>query len=294
MTPKEVAIKLEAAIQEATEALNTVLDKTQNSIYRLAISKLKDLDVDPDGYIRASSANRKIIRGVNKAFDEGLVKGGYINGLNQFTKTISVLDSLNAGYFEGVGKAFNSNSLSIRSLQKQTISTIESLLLNNGLETQIKGPLSNMLFQNINSGGSYSGMLQQVKDYIVGGNNEGKLMHYVKQITRDALNNYSRSYQSSVGNALGLEFYQYVGGLMPESREFCRDRVNGYFHYKEIESWANLSWKGKRPDTTESSIFIYAGGFSCNHAIMPVSTLLVPKSQLERAIELGFYKSTPA
>lgn len=289
MTPKEVAIKLEQAIQEATDALNAVLDKTQNSIYRLAISKLKELDVDPDGYIRPSAENRRIIRGVNKAFDDGIAKGGYINGLNKFTRTISVLDSLNAGYFEGIGKAFNSNSLSIQSLQKQTLSTIESLLLNNGLETQIKGPLSNMLFQNINSGGSYSGMLQQVKDYIVGNENEGKLMHYVKQITRDALNNYSRAYQSTVGNALGLEFYQYVGGLMPESRDFCRDRAGGYFHYKEIESWANLEWKGKRPDTTESSIFIYAGGFSCQHQVMPVSIALVPKAQIQRAQDLGFY-----
>lgn len=290
MTPKEVAVKLEQAIQEATDALNAVLDKTQNSIYRLAISKLRELDVDPDGYIRPSSANRKIIRGVNKAFDEGIQKGGYINGLNQFAKTISVLDSLNAGYFEGIGKTFNANSLSIKSLQKQTVLNIESLLLNNGLETQIKAPLSNILFQNINSGGSYSGMLEQVKVYIVGEENEGKLKQYVKQITRDALNNYSRSYQSTVGNALGLEFYQYVGGLMPESREFCRDRVNGYFHYKEIESWANLEWKGKRPDTTESSIFVYAGGYSCMHQIMPVSTALVPMAQVQRAIELGFYK----
>jgi len=290
LTPKEVAIKLEEAIQEATDALNAVLEKTQNSIYRLAISNLKELDVDPDGYIRPSSANRKIIRGVNKAFDEGIEKGGYINGLNQFTKTISVLDSINAGYFEGIGNAFNANSQSIRALQKQTIANIESLLLNNGLETQIKGPLSNLLFQNISSGGSYSGMIEQVKVYIKGDGSDGKLMQYVKQITRDALNNYSRSYQSSVGNALGLEFYQYVGGLMIESRDFCRDRVNGYFHYKEIESWANLEWKGKRSDTTESSIFIYAGGINCNHQIMPVSTALVPKEQIQRAKDLGFYQ----
>jgi hypothetical protein len=290
LTPRDVAIRLEAAIQEATEALNAVLEKTQNSIYRLAIAKLKDLDVDPYGYIRPSSENRKIIRGINKAFDEGIAKGGYINGLNQFTKTISVLDSLNAGYFDGIGKTFNANSTSIKALQKQTILNIESLLLNNGLETQIKGPLSNLLFQNVTSGGSYSGMLEQVKVYIKGVDNDGKLMQYVKQITRDALNNYSRSYQSSIGNALGLVFYQYVGGLMPESREFCRDRVNGYFHYKEIESWANLDWKGKRPDTTESSIFIYCGGFSCGHNAMPVSTIVVPQSWIERAVDLGFYE----
>jgi hypothetical protein len=291
LSPKEAAIQIEAAIKEAVEELNVVIEKAQNSIYKYALQQLKELDVDPDGYVRQSAANRKIIRGVNKVFDEGITQSGYVNGLNKFIKTINVLDQINDGYFKGIGDAFTADSSLIKALQKQTITNIENLLLNNGLEAQIRDPLVNTLFQNVTSGGSYSGMVDQLKIYVKGTTEtDGKLLRYTKQITTDALNNYARSYQSGIGSALGLEFYQYVGGLMSESREFCRDRVNDYFHYKEIESWANLSWQGKRIDTTESSIFIYAGGWNCQHQIIPVSTVVVPEIQLTRAKELGFYK----
>jgi hypothetical protein len=288
-TPKQITLEIEAAIKEATEKLNAIIESSQNSIYELAFTKLRELDVDQDGYVHSSAANRKIIRGVNKAFDEGLSKGGYYQGLNEFVKTIPIIDAINAGYFADIGKSFTADSTLITSLQKQTISNIESLLLNNGLESQIKEPLYNMLFQNVSVGGSYSGMVDQMKVYVKGTENDGKLLRYAKQITQDALNNYSRSYQASIGNLLGLEFYQYVGGLMAESREFCRDRAGSYFHYKEIESWANLDWKGKRPDTTESSIFVYLAGWNCQHQIVPVSTFVVPKEQIVRAQDLGFY-----
>jgi hypothetical protein len=295
-TPKDVAIQIEATIQEANLLFSKVVDNTQNSIYNLAVSKLRELDVDPDGYIRQTGSNRKIIRGVYKAFDEGLTKGGYYQGLGDFVATIKTLDAINAGYFSDLGLAkFNDTSTLITSLQKQSISTVEGLLMNDGLQNQIKEPLYNLLLQNVNTGGSYSGMVDQMRNYVKGTSDaDGKLLRYTKQITQDVLNNYSRSYQAAIGAKLGLEFFQYVGGLMPESREFCRDRAGDYFHYKEIESWASLDWKGKRSDTTESSIFVYAGGINCHHQIMPVSTSIVPKAAIQRAIEMGFYASKAA
>jgi len=290
-TPKDVAIQIEATIEEANLLFSKIVDNTQNSIYNLAVSKLRELDVDADGYVRQTASNRKIIRGVYKAFDEGLAKGGYYQGLSDFVATMKTLDAINAGYFSDLGlAAFNDSSTLITSLQKQSISTVEGLLLNDGLQTQIKEPLYNLLLQNVNTGGSYSGMVDQMRNYVKGtSDTDGKLLRYTKQITQDVLNNYSRSYQAAIGAKLGLEFFQYVGGLMPESREFCRDRAGDYFHYKEIESWASLDWKGKRSDTTESSIFVYAGGHQCKHLIMPVSISVVPKAAIQRAIDMGFY-----
>jgi len=290
-TPKDVAIQIEAIIEEANLLFSQVVEKAQNSIYNLAVSKLRELDVDPDGYVRQTASNRKIIRAVNKAFDEGLAKSGYYEGLNKFVGTMKALDAVNAGYFEGIGlSAFNADSTLISSLQKQTITTVEGLLMNDGLEVQIKEPLYNMMLQNVNTGGSYSGMVDQMRNYVKGTSEaDGKLLRYTKQITQDVLNNYSRSYQAAIGSKLGLEFFQYVGGLMPESREFCRDRAGDFFHYKEIESWASLDWYGKRMDTTESSIFIYAGGYNCRHIVMPVSTYVVPKAAIQRAVDMGFY-----
>jgi hypothetical protein len=69
---------------------------------------------------------------------------------------------------------------------------------------------------------------------------------------------------------------------MDKTRPFCEERVGNFYHQKEIESWANIDWQGKRPGTTSSSIFIYCGGYNCRHSLIPVSETLVPKIDLDR------------
>jgi len=289
--PSEAADRIEAAISKANAELNKVIERTQFNAYNSILAELKGLELDSDGYILQNNFNRKIIRGVGKQFDRSLNTSGYTSGLNNFIKSISTVDAINEAYFASIDESFTANALFVKDLQRQTVLSIESLLLNEGLESQIKQPLINILNQNINTGGSYAGMVQQVKDYVVGNtDHEGKLLRYSKQITQDAINNYSRAYQNSVGTSLGLVFYQYVGGIIKDSREFCRDRVNGYFHYLEVESWAKLEWQGKNALTTKSSIFVLAGGWSCGHQLMPVSTFSVPADWLNRAEDLGFYK----
>jgi hypothetical protein len=288
MTPQRTAQQIEEAILQANAILARALARTEKDIYDAILIELKKLDLDAQGYIKPTAANRKTTRDVGKLFDKALSSSGYAEELSAYIATINSIDAINASYFNSIRQGYSTTF--VKSLQKQTITELEGLLLNDGLEAQIKQPLLKILDQNINIGGSYSGMIEQVKAYTIGvDKGDGKLMRYVKQITQDALNNYSRSYQSAVGDALGLEFHCYVGGTMKESRQFCKDRVGKFYHYKEIESWAKEDWNGKRPDTTESSIFVYAGGYNCYHQIIPVSTFLVPKEDIERAKELAYY-----
>jgi hypothetical protein len=290
MTPKELANQIESASLRAINALNKVIIATQDEAYGDVIIVLKKLELDSEGYILQNAANRATIRETNRVFSKSIDQSGYLEGLNRFNVTFSSIDKLNIEYFNDFPK-FQPNKLFTRDLQKQIIADIESQLLNSGLESQVKIPLSQILNQNVNSGGSYSGMLDQVKDYIKGTDGEGKLLSYANTITKDLLFNYSRTYQQAVSSDLGLEFYLYVGGLIDTTRTFCSDRAGRYFHHKEIESWAGEDWKGKRSDTTESSIFIYAGGYNCLHQILPVSVAIVPQIDIDRAKELGFYKS---
>jgi hypothetical protein len=148
----------------------------------------------------------------------------------------------------------------------------------------------NIISQNINGGGSYSGFLEQLRSNVIGIQNEGKLMRYSRGILNDTLFNYSRAYQQSVTSSLGLEYYYYAGGTIKDSREFCIEHHDNYYHQLEVEAWASEDWQGKRPDTTESSIFIYAGGFSCRHSIIPVDISIVPQEVIDRNIVNGNYK----
>jgi len=291
LSPQQASERIEAVITKATEALNKVIERAQFNAYNAILKRLKDLELDNDGYIKQNNTNRKIIRDIGKDFDRSLNASGYTKGLNDFVASMESIDAVNIAYFAAIDDSAIANALFIKDLQRQTIASVENMLLDSGLESQVKQPLLNILNQNVNTGGSYSGMVQQVKDYVVGTDDaDGKLLRYSKQITQDALNNYSRAYQNAVGNSLGLVFYQYVGGLMKDSREFCRDRVNGYFHYLEIESWAKLEWKGKNPLTTKSSIFVVLAGFNCIHQVLPVSSSAVPSDWINRAVDLGFYK----
>lgn len=290
MTPKELATSLEGKSLAAINRLNKVVISAQNDAFGDVVVIIKKLSLDKEGYILQNAENRAIIRDANRAFAKAINNSGYVEGLNQFTVTFQVLDDLNGEYF-GEFAGFNPNRMYMKALQKQAIADIESLLLNEGLEAQIKLPLQQILNQNVNTGGSFQGMLKQVQDFIKGTDTEdGKLLRHSKQITKDLLFNYSRSYQQSVASDLSLEFYQYTGGTIQHTRDFCRERVGEFFHHKEVESWAGQDWAGKNPNTTKSSIFIFAGGYNCLHQILPVSVAVVPKEVIDRAVKEGYYK----
>ncbi len=99
------------------------------------------------------------------------------------------------------------------------------------------------------------------------------------------------------------EWFFYSGDIIPTSRCFCIERHNRYFYYKEIESWADGEglgecdlgggdWSGKNPTTNKNNIYILAGGFFCQHSILPVTIDQVDKETIQRAIEKFGYEPT--
>lgn len=296
MTPDELADQIASLIAGAEQRFTAVIGKIQDSLYRKLSSILKDVSLDSDGYILQNSANRTILRQAEGVFDDVIKSPTYQTAIEESLSVVPDIDDLNQRYFETISNVFKPNRVFIKSLQQQVIRNINTYLLQDGLQANIRLPLNQILNQNINSGGSLSGMLDQLKKFIVGEQNEGRLMRYARTYLSDTLFNYSRGYQEAVTADLGLEFYLYMGGLTKAgkhsegSREFCIERAGKYFHKKEIEGWANLSWKGKNPDTTESSIFVYAGGYNCRHSIIPVHVSIVPKDVVQRAISEGFYR----
>lgn len=288
MSAAELADKIEGLIIEANGKYASRIIAVQNKLYADLVTILKFVDLDDQGYIKQNAGNRAILRAAQEQFDKTIRSSTYQYALEQHLNVIPVIDNLNTEYFESISSAFKPNRVFISSLQKQTIETVNTLILQDGLAAQIKLPLNQILQQNINTGGSFTGMLNQVKTFIQGNENlDGRLLSYSKTILHDTLFQYARSFQNSVTEDLGLVWYRYVGGIMDKSREFCIERNGGYFHQKEVESWADLEWKGKNNLTTKSSIFIFCGGFRCQHSLIPVSDLIVPKDDKNRAQDAG-------
>lgn len=303
MTPEELAAEIERLIVANNIKFAATMGTVQGSLYNKIIGILKGLELDGEGYIKQSSANRKILREAQNAFDQIISKGPYRNAVESHLKVIPEIDSLNTRYFRSINDIFTPNKNFIKELQRQVIRDVNTNLLNEGVIAQVKTPLNQILNQNVNTGGSFSGFQDQLRNFIKGNDQvEGRLLRYTTTYTADTLFNYSRSWQEAVTSDLGLEFYLYSGGLTgaPKgksgkagkggSREFCIERVDKYYHRKEIEAWADLEWAGKNPLTTKSSIFSLAGGYNCKHSIIPVSDKIVPKEVIQRAIDAGYYK----
>jgi hypothetical protein len=296
MTPDELARELTLLISGIEESFTVSIGRVQETLYRRLSSVLKNLEIDSEGYILQSGSNRTILREAENIFDEVIKSGPYQKAVSDSLSIVPQIDALNQSYFATVSDSFKLNRAYLKSLQQSVISDLNQYLLQDGLTASVKIPLNQILRQNVNSGGSFSGMLNQLRKFSTGQENEGKLLRYSRGILTDTLFNYARAYQESVTRDLNLDWYLYSGGATGKgkgsggSREFCLDRMGRYYHRKEIESWASLEWSGKNKDTTKSSIFIYAGGHNCKHSLIPVHLSIVPKEDQERAEQLGFVK----
>jgi hypothetical protein len=283
MTPQQVANSIEGLIISANDTYATQIVRVQSKLYNDLVTILKFIETDADGNILQNAGNRAILRAGQNQFDKTILNSGYQDAVENHLKVIPKIDDLNAAYFESVSSAFKPNRVFIKQLQASAIETVNSFVLQDGLQSQVAGPLNQILNQNINSGGSFSGMLKQLEIYTKGNDQvEGRLLRYTRTYISDVLFNYSRSFQQSVTADLGLEWYSYSGGVQDKTRPFCEERAGKFYHHKEVEAWAALEWQGKNPLTTESSIFIFCGGFNCRHSLIPVHELIVPSEDLAR------------
>jgi len=281
MTPDQLSAKIEGTIRRVSKSFGNQITATQEGLFEKIQILLTKLDLNPDGTIKQSQANRALLAKANVSFEKAFQESGYYQYLNTLPDEIRIITEANTAYF-----AF----LNIKNLQTQTVGQLESLLANEGLEAQVKKPILDIMSQNINTGASYSDLVKQLRGFVIGDEKyAGKLQSYAGQIVSDTLFNYSRAIQEAISTKVGLQFVVYSGGIMDDSREFCVERAGNYYHKDEVSAWANLDWQGKRRGTTESTIFIYAGGYRCLHQIIYVSELVVPDEVVRRAKTKGIY-----
>jgi len=281
MSAQQLAEEIETLLMSGIDVFADETIRLQDLVYNRLVNSLRSLELDADGFILQNAANRRILYEAEGVIDDLLPGQSLTKIVSDVVTLIPQIEALNAEYFGGISSKFKLNRTFLSLLQNQTIEKIEGTLLQDGLRFAIKSPLKDILNQNINTGGQFSGMLQQVRNFIQGDETlDGRLLSYSRGILRDTLFDYSRAFQNAVTADLKLEYYMYAGGVMDKTRPFCLERYGRYFHESEIKKWADQEWEGKRRGTTESSIFVFCGGYNCSHSMIPVDKSIVPKGEL--------------
>lgn len=291
MTPDELSDELDGIASRAQNKLVQQVARTNKALFEQMELLLVKLELSTDGTIKQNQFNRKILSRVDQYFNRAFTQSGYYSNLNFLTKVVINMSDVNALYFDFVLDNFSKDAQYLKSLQKQTITQLETYLANEGLESIMKRPLVDIMNQNLNTGASFTDLNKQIREFILGSDKlEPTLAVYSKQITRDALFNYSSALQEAVSQKAGLQFYIYSGSSRKDSRDFCTARAGNYYHKKEVEAWGSQNWAGRRKGTNSSTIFIYRGGYNCEHKLISVSEEIVPKNVIERAKASEMYQ----
>ena len=292
-TPKRLSQSIVDLVTQATEAFSEGVDATQNNMLRTVLGLIRELKTDKNGNIKRTAENMKALTRIKRSLKDTILTKAYKSRVEAFMKQYGILGDLNNEYFAFLIDAFRPNEAIFDALKEDAIEQTLSAFTGAGLDANLLEPAKTILNQNIRNGGSVFDLEQQMRDFIVGiaeGSNKrlGTLERYTGQMTRDLLNQFSANYHFNTTSDLGLEWFLYSGGTVEDSRVFCIDRHGRIFHKKEIEGWASLSWQGKiEPGTTSTTIWIYRGGWRCQHFFGAVAESAVPESDKARARSKG-------
>lgn len=290
--PQQTINELLSLIDNSTNQFIEGISPMQERSFKNLLSLVKELKLDSQGNIKNSLENVRQIRRIKNELDTVLLNRPYLKSVADFANSFNAVAALNNDYFAKLNLEFTPKAV-FEEVKKINIQLTVDNLTEGGIGNAYTKTITDILRQNITSGGSYSDFTEQLKRAVTGDESEdGALLKYAKQIATDSINQFNRSYNSIVTDDLGLVWYQYTGSLLTTSRPFCKCMVEKrYFHISEVPDMLAgivdgcdipISDKtglpnGMIPGTNESTFFVNAGGYQCGHVVMGMITEGVPQ-----------------
>lgn len=279
-------------IQEAVDKFNTAVPGFQEAIAKEINLALKDLTTSGDS-ITASVANIRRIARLRASIEALFRDKRWRKAVGDYVATFEAITQAQNQYFTSLVAEYKPTSVLDAIKQSAIDGAIESLTAVTA--KNVSSVVTDLLNKNSTSGASYTELSQLVRDKITNTEaGKGILERYTKQITTDALNQYSAQYTQQVTADLGLEWFVYTGALIESSRVFCEAcRKKKYIHISEFDDLVHgnfkqfedmggtLNKKTKLPEgmiegTTAQNLTVYRGGYNCGHQFAPVTAYAVP------------------
>jgi hypothetical protein len=289
--PSDILDEIDGAVNNFVDGLPA----TQRQIFDRVVLLVKKLDVSSDGTIKNSVANIRLLQQINKEILDTVMTDQYKKKILDFTSTYEKVAGLQNQYLSTVFSTFKPGPV-LKELTKASIDITYDQLGESGLSNDLANEIKTILTTNIQTGASYSQMTDQLRTAIIGNDQvDGALVRYAKTYTTDSINQFSAVYNRQVTSDFKAEWFRYVGSNRETTRPFCEhltEKDQGYFNIKEVPGFLDGKVgddsvelydktglpQGMKEGTNQDTFFTLRGGWNCNHQIIPVSRLSVPKS----------------
>jgi len=263
---------------------------TQAQLFNELMVILEGLGLS-NGQLELNAANLQLVDDLLNQYYARLQQGQYGSLVSGYLQQMDVQRNLNNEYFTlefDASPGAVSNAVHQSSKSKAT-----RQLIGDDFKTNFINVVRDQVVQSVEGRASFS----QLRDDLFGlftdtTERQGLVHNWASQVSRDLFSVSDRAYNNAVAQELELQFIQYAGGLVRDSRPFCVARAGKFYHVREVESWAAEDWAGKFRNTTPTNILDWLGGYNCMHVAAYRSVRNVPETVVERNIASGNYQPT--
>jgi len=288
MTDLEKLIKaVDGSIDEFEQALPFIEKDIANKV-EILIGKLDT----KGGKIRPTVKNLRLLKDLRKEIQKILNTGKYNLAFENLEKNLVVITDANENYFSKMVEDFTAPEV-LKEVKAVTMLELSESLKGSGINTNVVDGMLDIIKNDIYGSSSFYDLNKSLRDFIVSSpETDGRLARWSKQVVTDTLHQYSATYQQIVTDDLGLEWFEYVGGLVRDSRCFCDRMVKKHFiHKSELSTIVKGEIDGKQCEiyqktglpqgmiegTNENNLQTLRGGYNCRHLMPAVSKERVPK-----------------
>jgi hypothetical protein len=265
---EKIIKRLDDQVNKSLSGFND-LTRAERELYNFVSDFVASLKT---GSARQRIDSLKVIERFRIELNKKLESGIYGSKVKAFAASFTGAGSIINDYFAALSVDFKSGNSLYKALLESNVQTTLQTMLGARMHASFTEPVIKLLKDNIAGNGSISDLRRKLLTQIVSQPDApASITRYVNQVATDSIEQFTRNYINTISEDLGLNFYLYAGTEIKTTRKFCDERTGRYFTKLQVESWANLTWAGKIPETTKATIFTYCGGYNCRHRLLPVS-----------------------
>lgn len=264
-------------MEDGITSFVNIAELTQEAIYTLLQNELATFDIVDGRFVQNQPIARKISI-IERRINEILAQRYNPSVANY----LSVYDIVDTGvkYLHKEVNDITVTDNDIKNVRASVYNQAEVYLTKSVADAYVQ-PAKFLLMQTVTHGQTIKQAQSMLKNWNDGELGNGKLatgvrnprlQAYAGQIARDSLFQYNGTIQDNIGQRYGLKNFIYVGGLVKESRPFCRHLVGlkRKISIDEVPRLVERYPEGLVPNTTRENFPTYRGGFNCLHNVMMV------------------------
>jgi predicted nucleic acid-binding protein len=307
-TLQELLLAKNKRLQAVPDRFISTLAKVQQQLIDEVLVLLTQFEVDNTGAFAVNKKNLLLAADIDIKLRDALERSEYTEAVTAFAGEFNTQVEYNDDYFREAFPNFTASTIGRQAVLNAQRTAVQ-LLVNTSADANFIMPIKQAIEQAVVNSATFKETIGVLRTLVVGNEEvEGKIMHYAKQIAHDSYAVGDAAYAAIMAEEHGAQWYRYSGSEIETTRPFCAERDGGYYCKFEIQQWGAgkktgkprefawpqaLTWAGRMQGTDSSTIFSTRGGYNCRHSIMGISIFKVPKADILRAIELGYYKPTP-